>query len=86
MRLLYIFEVVIVLSGILLGIFVSPKKWVVILLAILDGCSLLIIAKNLLFAMSDEMYMMLPFLGEILALGTSVALIILLLKSSRKYL
>ena len=73
-------EIIVIITGILVGLKYSLKRTTILCLLFLDGVGLFLVAKELLFGYSHEKYMLMPFLGELLAVGTTIALLTFVLK------
>lgn len=84
LRIIFIAEIIIAVIGVLVGIVAPKKRMTTILLAILDGVGLILVLKNQLFGLSSDAYILVPFVGEMLIVGTSIALLILRIKGNRK--
>ena len=76
LQIIFVSEIVAVFLCTLVGLFVPPNKIYVLALLALDSVGVLIVLHNLLFGMSSDAYILLPFIGEILCVGTSTALLI----------
>ena len=80
---LFILEAIIAILGVIVGVFARKRNWLIILLLAADVFSLLIYLSAILYGIREE-YMILPFFAEMLILGTSLALVIMLAKCRHK--
>lgn len=83
LRIIFIAEIVAAIIGMLVGIVFPLKRMTIILISIFDGVGLLLVLKNLLFGMSSDAYILVPFIGEVLVVGTSIALLIIHIRGNR---
>ena len=68
-------EIIVIIAGILVGLKHSLKRTTILCLLFLDGVGLFLVAKELLYGYSHEKYMLMPFIGELLAVGTTITLL-----------
>ena len=73
-------EIIAIIAGILVGLKHSLKRMTILCLLFLDGVGLFLVAKELLYGYSHEKYMLMPFIGELLAVGTTITLLTFILK------
>ena len=83
MRFVAIMEVAFLVLGVLLGLFVKPKRWLTITLASLAVLGLLYILKAYFIGLSSDWYIAFPFMAEALCVGAVAALIVFAIKRAR---
>lgn len=83
LRFIVIMEVILLVLGVLLGLFVKPKRWLTITLASLAVLGLLVVLKSCIFGLSSDAYIAYPFIGEAVCVGAVVALIVFSIKRAR---
>lgn len=83
LQFIVIMEVTLMVLGVLLGLLVKPKRWLTIALASLAGVGLLLVLKSTIFGVSNDAYIIYPFVGEAVCVGAIVALIIFAIKRTR---
>lgn len=76
-------DVILLVLGVLLGLFAKPKRWLTITLASLAALGLLFILKAYFIGLSSDWYIAFPFIAEALCVGAVVALIIFAIKRTR---
>ncbi len=82
LRPIFITETALVLLGILFGLLTAPKRSIVIILGSVAGAGLLLILKNLMFGISSDAFILIPFLGEILFFSAGAALLTAFLRKA----
>lgn len=77
---IFIAEIMAIITGILVGLYHPLKRMGILGLLFLEGVGLFLVVKELLYGMSNEFFMMFPFMGEIVAVGTTITLLTFTLK------
>lgn len=76
-------DVILLVLGVLLGLFARPKRWLTIALVSLAVLGLLVVLKSAIFGLSSDAYVAFPFIGEAVCVGAVVALIVFAIKRTR---
>ncbi len=84
LRIIFLIEIIFLALGILLGTISTQKRSITLALVSVCIVGLLFILKNLLWGVSSDAFILIPFIGEILFVSSGIALLIIFLKKLRK--
>lgn len=73
LRMIMSIELLFIFIGIAIGILAPKNKISSILIFVVGGIGLLFILKNIIFGLSSDAEILLPFAGEILLVGATIA-------------
>jgi hypothetical protein len=83
LRIIFLAEIIFLVLGILFGVISTPKRTTISVLISVCIIGLLFILKNLLWGVSSDTFILIPFIGEILFISSGISLLIIFLKKSR---
>lgn len=84
LRIVFCAELTMIAVGVIIG-WCLDGRITRVLLILLNVVGLLIIMKNAIWGMSSDAYILLPFVGEILVVGTAVTALTIYIKKDHKH-